>query len=321
MSPVQQPDAVARLRAVNPVAVDEDLGRTELARAALARILADPAAPDDPPRADRRARADRAAHRPRADRAARRRSWRSPRGLALVLAAVALGGGAALAASDPFGWWNANPGEARYGANPALHVRTPTAPVISCRARAVGGFRCVPSRSGQRYALIDAIQPPTTLTRAGVLTDISRELAAGKLSPAAAARQRADVAAVPDSFFREWQLASRFGTYGGGVQGPDGRTLVPPSGVPEFLVCEDAGAALSCQDLSGDRAAPVGAGVYEAEQAPNWRPAPPSRQSFALPPGIKFTAAEYRLVIDMIKASVAQSSSSAGTVPGSRHDR
>ena len=49
-----------------------------------------------------------------------------PRGLALVLAAVLLGGGAAFAATDPLGWWSASPGEAKYGANPALHVRTPT---------------------------------------------------------------------------------------------------------------------------------------------------------------------------------------------------
>jgi len=152
------------------------------------------------------------------------------------------------------------------------------------------------------------------LTRAEALAGISRELAAGRLSAVAGARLRADVAAVPDSFFRELQLASRFGVYGGGGEGPDGRTLVPPPGVPEFLVCEDAGSALSCQDLNGDSAAPVGAGVYMAEQAPNWRPAPPSRPNLALPPGIRFTAAEYRLVADMLKyATVTQSSSSSGS--------
>jgi hypothetical protein len=55
-----------------------------------------------------------------------------------VLAATLIVGGAAFAATDPLGWWSANPGEARYGANPAIRVRTPTIQQINCRARSTG---------------------------------------------------------------------------------------------------------------------------------------------------------------------------------------
>jgi Tol biopolymer transport system component len=51
----QQSDILDRLRAANPVAVDEDRGRAAVAQLALERILEDPAAPTDP-RDDKRRR-------------------------------------------------------------------------------------------------------------------------------------------------------------------------------------------------------------------------------------------------------------------------
>jgi hypothetical protein len=295
MSPVQEPDTFARLRAANPASVDDGRGRSPGARAALRRIVAEPAPPSG-----------RRSH----GLSARRRGPHPPRGLALVLAVVLLGGGAAFAATDPLGWWSANPGEAKYGANPALHVRTPTIPQIGCRTRSAGQFRCAAWHSGQRYSLIDAIRAPVAVTRAKLTAAAAHALAAGKISSAEAARFRADLGAVADSFFRKFEVASRFGTYGGGGETRNGRTLVPPLGVPEFVVCENAGTALNCQDLNGDNAAPVGAGVYIAEPAANWRPAPPGRQNPSLPPGISFTAAEYRVLIDMAQTASGSSSSS-----------
>jgi hypothetical protein len=279
MSP-RQPDALTRLRAANPALVDEDRGRTVAAQAALQRILTDATAPADvrPP-----------------GREPRRRRRRSPRGLALVLAAVLLGGGAAIAAADRLGWWSPNPGEAMYGANHALRVRTPNEQTISCRPALGGEFRCVSSHSGQQYSRIDAIQPPASLSRAELTAYIAQRLAAGTMTATEAATFRGDLAAVPDSFFPEYRLASRFGSYSGGGDLGNGRTRIPPAGVPEFLVCENAGAALSCQDLNGDHAAPIGAGVYMAEPSADWRPAPPSRRASTLPPGVTFTPAEYRL--------------------------
>jgi hypothetical protein len=144
---------------------------------------------------------------------------------------------------------------------------------------------------------------------------IAKALAARTITRREAARFRADLAAVPDDFFRKFDVASRFGTYSGGGETRNGRTLVPPAGVPAFLVCVSARAALSCQDLNGDDSAPVGAGVYMADPAANWRPAPPGRQNPSLPPGIRFTGAEYRLFIDLIQAATVSSSSSSTGPP------
>ena len=286
MSPAPQPDTIVRLRAANPASADEDLARSLHARAALERILNDPATESSsrPP-----------------DRVARRLRRARTRGPALVLTVVLAGGGAALAATDPLGWWSPNPGEALYGVNPAGDVQTPTLPQIGCRAGKSGEFHCIAARSGQRYRRIDVIRPPSSLSRAKLSGYIARQVAAGKMGRAEAAKFRADLAVVPDSFFRKYQLASRFGTYGGGGVLGNGGTRVPPTGVPEFLACEKARAGLSCQDLNGDQAAPVGAGVYMADPAANWRPAPPNRRHAMLPRGITFSAAEYRLLIDLIK--------------------
>jgi hypothetical protein len=294
------PDSLLRLRAANPARVDEDHGSGPVAQAALERILADPGPSPAPASAQRR---------------------RLPRGLTLVLTAMLLGAGAAAAATDPFGWWSPNPGTAKFGINPARRVPTPTAQKIACRRRSSGGFLCEPRGSGQHYMRIDAIQPPqarSLFSRTHFNAAISQQLAAGKITAAVAARFRADVARVPDSFFTELRLASNFVTYGAGQDGT-GRELVPPIGIPSLLVCEDAGPALTCQDLNGDQHAPVGAGIYQAQQTAGWRTAPPHRRDFALPPGISsFTTAEYRLLRDLATgsgssgSSTRSSSSSAG---------
>jgi hypothetical protein len=305
MSPAK-PDTFARLRAANPAPVDDNRSRTEVAQAALQRILDDPIA-----------LADSGLH----ARVPYRQRGRSSSRLALTLVAVVVGGGsAAFAAADPLGWWSGNPSEAMYGAAPASHVKTPTAEEIRCGPRSVKQFRCFPSDSGQRYSRIDTIRPPASISRAEITAYITKRLEAGRMSAAEAAKFNADLAAVPDSFFSEFEVASRFGTYGGGGEIRDGRTLVPPARVPEFLVCEDAGTALSCQDLNGDHAAPLGAGVYMADPAADWRPSPAHRRDSTLPPGINFTSAEYKLLIDMVKnGTVTKSLSSSGrSVPARR---
>lgn len=292
MSPMM-PDSLSRLRAANPARTEDELGGGAVAQAAIERILADPGTT--------------------ASSASVRRG-RLPRGPILVLAAMLLGAGAAVATTDPFGWWSSNPETARYRLDPARRVRTPNAQEISCRRQSGGGFRCAAGGSGQRYMQIDALklpEPGSVFSRAHFNAAITQRLAAGKMTAALATRFRADVAAVPASFFTELRLISRFGTFGGGL----GR--VPPIGIPEFLVCENAAAALSCQDLNGDQHAPVGAGVYLAQRAANWRPAPPHRRDFAFPPGFSFTEAEYRLLIDVAtpaSAGPTSSASSAGAV-------
>ena len=147
-------------------------------------------------------------------RGARRDRWRSRKGLAVVLAAMLIGGGAAFAATDPLGWWSAN--QARQGTGPIriarTHANDPTDQLPSAIGRP---FRCTASHSGQRYSLLDAIRPPVALTRAKLTAAIAPALAAGKISTEKAARFRAELAAVPDSFFHKFEFASRFGTYGG----------------------------------------------------------------------------------------------------------
>ena len=156
---------------------------------------------------------------------------------------------------------------------------------------------------GQLYTKFDTIRqvnPPRLFTRAHFLS------AARKLPAAEAAKFRHDLARVPDSFFTEMRLASRYGTYGTG--GPGQR--VPPRGIPELVVCEQLGSGLSCQNLNGDEHAPIGAGVYGAMSAPDWVPAPPQRPDYGLPPGIHFTRAEYQILIDL--GGLATSTHSSG---------
>ena len=298
MSRVGKPDALTRLQAANPVAVDPDRGRSEVARAALQRILVDRAA---------------SAGARIAESAPRRRWWRERNGLVIVLVAMLIGGGAAFAATDPLGWWSSGAGEAKYGINPDLRVSTPTIQQITCRSQSTGRFRCVAGHSGQHYSLIDAIRQPAAFTRARLNTAIARELAAGKLNSSTAARLRADLAAVPDGFFRTFEIAMRYGTYGGVGDTGNGRVLAPPPGVPAWLICENAGAGLSCRDLNGDAAVPIGAGVYAADPSAGWRPARPSKPNFALPPGIAFTTAELRLLIDL--SPLVQTTTTASPSP------
>jgi hypothetical protein len=291
MSPTM-PNALSRLRSANPARAQDDRGESTVALAALERILADPGS---------------------SGTAVSRQRFRSPRGLVLVLAALVLGVGGALAASDPFGWWSANPDTAQYRINPALHVRTPTAQVIACRPSSSRDFRCVAGGSGRRYMRIDTIQlpgPASVFTRAHFNAAIKQALAAGTMTATQAAKFRSDVAAVPDSFFTKLRLASHFATFSGGGETSRGE-LVPPPGVPEYLVCETAGAALTCRTLNGNLNAPIGAGVYAAEPSSDWRPAPRRRRDSYQPQGINFTPAEYRVLIDIAKDATGSASSSS----------
>ena len=289
------PDTLTRLRAANPARVDRDLGRGIAAQATLERIIGEP--PPSPGPTSRRVR------------------LRLPRsGLGVTLAVLCLGGGAAFAATNPFGWWSSNPSAARYAVDTHVHVRTPTEQQVSCHAGR-SGFTCSPAGPGQQYRFVVRVQRPGRLnmiTRANFLTWIAHAQGIHGLTSAVASRLRADIARVPDSFFTEFRLGARYAT----VSTDNGR--VPPPGVPEFLVCQDSGSTLSCQNLNGDSHAPIGAGIYGAVPAPDWRPNPHSQSSYGLPPGISFTPAEYRLLIDLGRFAIS-SSNSGGTLHARAH--
>ena len=170
--------------------------------------------------------------------------------------------------------------------------------------------------TAQLYTRIDSIRPPAHgFTRQALLAYIAHRRKAGAMTIAQAARFRADIAAVPDSLFSEYTFATRYGTYGAGGETRHGLTLVPPPGIPSLLVCQTAGPTLSCQNLNGDAHAPIGAGVYQANTTRNWRYEHVSPENAGLLPGISFTHAEYRVLIDMLRfATVTTTASSAGSV-------
>jgi hypothetical protein len=257
----------------------------------------------------------------------------------LIVAVLILGVGGALAATDPLGWWSSSPGEAHYRVNPGLRVHTPTAQQIRCHAVTGGHFicaaaptrcyqvgnqapRCEASGHGLAYTRIGTVPAPprnSLLSRSGFKKAIAKALKAGTMTTAQAAKFRSDLAAVSDSFFTEMRLASRYGSYGFGGAARNGKELVPPVGQPTVLVCTGAGAKVSCQNINGDPDTPVGAAVYGALQGRGWRWVAAPRYFGGLPPGVHFTRADDRLLIDLLRTGTTQqnvgSSGRATTVP------
>jgi hypothetical protein len=296
------PPSLSRLASLNPVAVDDELGRTQDAQAVLKQILA-----SEP------------------EAAAPRRAPRIPgRRLIIVLAAMMLAGGAAFAAADPFGWRSANPDTALYRSNPAQHVRPPTILDVRCRRVSTNDFQCGPRLHGRPYLLIDHIEASpkaNVFSRPAIQRSVAQSLASGRISRATARRVLADLARVSDSFLT--QLGGRNGNgYGSYEGGPDpthsGIQLVPPPGVPSFLVCQPAGALLGCQDLNGDAKAPIGSGVYQVQKTADWRPAPP-RQRNPQPPGFRsLTHADLRLMRDLVTFLTTSTTTTSGSAAKTR---
>lgn len=295
---VQLPPTLERLARACPARPDDTLGETPIARAALERILATERGP-----------------------ARRRRARRHGRRMAIVLVALLLlAVGGAVAATDPFGLFrSANPGSAIYGVDSSRHVTPPTVRSVGCPHATEQRFACGARLAGQRYALIDHVWSDPTLTRTQMLAAVRKERRAGQISAAGAQRLDADIAAISDAFIAQFNLMAHFGTYSVSF-GSTGTGRVPPVGVPSLLVCETAGPALSCRDMNGDDSAPVGAGIYAAQPARDWRPAPPQQPD----PGYELevailghppTAAELRFEFDLVRYGTT----SSGTSPARPH--
>ncbi len=264
-----------------------------------------------------------------------RRSLRPPRGLAIIVAATLLSAGGALAATDPMGWWSTSP---QPGAI-SLHNQCPRPhsgrsadplPERPCRRRlqlhrasathahqprVAAGARVtfLATTSSRRSRLRRRLSP-----RAGLLSYIARKRAQGTMSVAAATRFRADLARVPDSFFIEFRLASSYGTFESDRTNSRGQTIAPPPPASRASWCVSRPAGtLSCQNLNGDQNAPIGAGVYGAVPGPGWRVVPRSDQTGGgVPPGLHFTTAETRVLIDMLRyATVTQSHGTDSRAP------
>jgi hypothetical protein len=287
------PPSLSRLASVNPVLVDDDLGRAAEAQAELARILA-----SDPELAPRRAR-----------------RWAPRRLLLIAMPAMVLASGGAVAATDPFGWWQSrNLNTAQYRIDTTKVVRTPTIAQIRC-ARALDGFRCGAHLHGRPYMLIDRISAPPsgTFNRAALRRDVARALATGQISRKYGQRVLADLAAVPDRFLNQLNQAQVYSSIGGGTIGANGVELAPPPGVPAFLACQPNRALLTCQNLNGDTGVPIGSGVYSALQTGDWRPAPPRRPDPQLNFVQHMTPAEIRLMLDIMRRSHATTTSTSSS--------
>jgi hypothetical protein len=294
---VELPPTLERLARANPARPDDALGQSPAAQAALERILAD----ERPPELGAR----------------RRRPRRHGHRLAIVLvAALLLAVGGAVAATDPFGLFRSpNPGTAIFGVDQSRHVRPPTEQYIACPQTAGQTFTCATGLSGQRYMLTDHVPSAPTLTRKSMLAALDKEVRQGRLSAQGAMRLDADLAAVSDEFLARFNEMMHFGSYSVGFTSTGTQARVPPAGVPSLVICESAGAALRCRDMNGDDSAAVGSGIYAAQPAPNWRPAPPHRPD----PGYQLevailghppTAAELRFEIDLLKYGTTSSRSS-----------
>jgi hypothetical protein len=294
----QLPPSLARLVAANPVAADERRPRAPGAQAALARILA-------------------------TERESPRRIWWPRRRVVsvLIIATVLAGCGAALRAADPFGFWrSAAPGSAQYGVNPAVHVVAPKAGEIGCTLSGSAALTCQPGRSGIRYDMISETTTavPRQFTRQSALRAIATGLADGRVSATGARHLRADILAVPGSFFAAYEELGRFETMGAGNYGANGKQLVPPHGIPILIACEQLRATIACHNLNGDEHAPVGAGIYAAIPASNWISVPTEslRAAYASSQrliiavlGHPFTAVELRFMIDSARYATVVSHS------------
>lgn len=286
------PPSLERLARSNPVLADDDLGRRPAAQSTLTEIMATVPPP-----------------------ARRRLSMRSHRMVAVATASLLLGTGAAVAATDPFGLWRSSrPDTARYAVDTSNQVRGATPPIVHCAPAAAEPLHCAARQTGQIYARVDGVAAPSEFTRAGLTAALLRAAERGQVTPAAEQRIRSDLAAVSNGFLARLNELMRFGTTGGG------ETRVPPPGVPMWVVCQPAGAALDCQDLNGDEHVAVGAGVYMALPAHDWAPVPATGSDAAAATdrlitavlGGPMTAPEQRVLRDLATPAAAQAATSSG---------
>jgi hypothetical protein len=295
------PGGLARLARANPVIAEAGRGRAPQAQAQLARILA-------------------------SEREAPSRRWRPRRRrvIAILIVATALTGcGAALRVADPFGFWSSStPGTARFGVNPAAHAVAPRASGIRCRLAGAKTLTCTPGGRGIRYFMIEArtfAGVPAGFSRASALRDIAKGRAGGQISVRGARVLRADLIAVPASFFPDFRELGRFQTIEAQV-GSNGTERIPPHGVPPLIACQQLAAAIDCRTLNGDEATPVGAAVYAATPERDWitvrSPGPKagfesSQRLIIAVFGHPFTPAEVRLLMDMLRYATVERSGGA----------
>lgn len=234
--------------------------------------------------------------------------------LAIVVVVVAaLTTGAALAASafDLLPWLDSDDrAEARYSVDRSRAVGGSFPQEISCPApTGRGAFACTAGREGRWvFMLLDRVTTQPELTRESLLAVIAAAEDQGRVTPELARRVREQIAAVGDDFFeslgRLQQIQSVFAAE---IVRP-GVVRVPSGGIPPTVMCERAGAELSCRDLAGSPNVPVGTPLYGIVRAPEWveRPRGDARADaerlMEAVFGRPLTEAEVRLLITLATA-------------------
>ena len=291
----QRSSSLTRLALGNPVPADDARGLAPMPQAQLARILA---APRDP--------------------APRVRRFRQRRMTVIVLA-IALTGCGVFAAADPFGFWrSASPAMARFAVDPTHRVPTPAAAAIGCHRTGSASLACMAGAAGLRYRLVDHVSDavPSSFSRSRLRRRVAVALADGAVTVAGAQRIEADIAAVPNSFFAAFRELGHFQTFETSFESSTGVALAPPAGVPAWIVCEQRSTTIACTSLNGDEHAPLGAGVYAAVPASDWKPLiaqsgreldSASEQLITAVFGHPLRGAELRLLIDLATGSSSSS--------------
>jgi hypothetical protein len=261
---------------------------------------------------------------------ARRARW----ALVVVVAVLALVAGGALAAShfDLLPWLRTKDrSEATYAVDRNRRYRGPTPEALICPGAGPGQFICSDATlvrpSGRRYyEFSDRIEWTPLLTRQIIRRGIDAYEKTGRLTADAARRFRNDLDAVGDDYLRALNFLFTIETRGSSepVPGHPDLELVPPRGVPLWIVCnKSVSGGLRCHDLAGAVGVPVGAPVYLLHRGPDWVAVPHARpqQHFGrlleAVLGRKPTTAEIRFLEDLTFSGSGSGSSELDGMPGS----
>jgi hypothetical protein len=246
--------------------------------------------------------------------------------VAVALAVIVLGAGAAIAATgfDILGWVASdNPSDATFSIDTGRVVSGPVPDSLACAAAVnEGTFACAPGRGGRwTYVFHNRVEAQPPFTRESALAALADAERAGSIDRELAEQVRADLQAVGDEFFRNIDLLRRVSRISSPHEVRPGVLLVPPADVPQFVTCEETGESrYECRKLAGS-VVPTGGPIYGLVENDEWVEKPREldgpRDVAPLYEGLfgrELTPAEERLVIILGTAGAASEAESEGAV-------